>query len=413
MREQEIRGIMEAYAQVYSGPEQLDEVNYDVESEKEAIKRRDAALGWVGNQARRLANATVDSFKDSDHPTKGKDTFTSSPTKPAKPPTEKQGPPVPKRLQTQPASAPTRQPAGSGSSSSPRPAATAAAKPAASGPVLSKKDGVEGTGVGANFKPRAFTDAEKSRYASVAAKPATPATTEKDPMKIWAAAHPDLAAKVKPGQSGYNSIQQQRNAASLSAPVAPASSTLGKTVTAATAKPLGTNFNSSPTAAPKPAATPAIRPGGLGMSSAGLNAKSSVTTGTTGAPVKPAAPAATPAPAPAAAPTPKPSTPGAGRDFLMKQQLKQDLDIFDIVKGHLLDEGYAETEEAAIVMMANMSEEWRNSVLESYGINIQETKGDGNLANNYPPYDTVTRGDVIAGALGKDQMGGKKKKKKD
>ena len=38
-------------------------------------------------------------------------------------------------------------------------------------------------------------------------------------------------------------------------------------------------------------------------------------------------------------------------------------------------------------------------------------KGDGNLANNYPPYDKVTRGDVIAGALGKDQEGGKKKKK--
>ena len=37
---------------------------------------------------------------------------------------------------------------------------------------------------------------------------------------------------------------------------------------------------------------------------------------------------------------------------------------------------------------------------------------DGNLANNYPPYDTVTRGDVIAGATGNDEMGGKKKKKK-
>jgi hypothetical protein len=38
-------------------------------------------------------------------------------------------------------------------------------------------------------------------------------------------------------------------------------------------------------------------------------------------------------------------------------------------------------------------------------------KGDGNLANNYPPYDKVTRGDIIAGALGKDQEGGKKKKR--
>jgi len=32
---------------------------------------------------------------------------------------------------------------------------------------------------------------------------------------------------------------------------------------------------------------------------------------------------------------------------------------------------------------------------------------DGNLANNYPPYNKVTRGDVIAGATGKDEMGGK------
>jgi len=44
---------------------------------------------------------------------------------------------------------------------------------------------------------------------------------------------------------------------------------------------------------------------------------------------------------------------------------------------------------------------------------IEEAKkpNDGNLANNYPPYDKVTRGDVIAGRLGKDHMGGKKKVK--
>lgn len=40
-----------------------------------------------------------------------------------------------------------------------------------------------------------------------------------------------------------------------------------------------------------------------------------------------------------------------------------------------------------------------------------EEGNDGNLANNYPPYDKVTRGDVIAGATGKDQMGGKRKVK--
>ncbi len=40
-----------------------------------------------------------------------------------------------------------------------------------------------------------------------------------------------------------------------------------------------------------------------------------------------------------------------------------------------------------------------------------EEGNDGNLANNYPPYDKVTHGDVITGRLGKDHMGGKAKKK--
>jgi hypothetical protein len=40
---------------------------------------------------------------------------------------------------------------------------------------------------------------------------------------------------------------------------------------------------------------------------------------------------------------------------------------------------------------------------------VAEKKNDGNLANNAKPYDKVTRGDVIAGRLGKDEMGGKKK----
>jgi hypothetical protein len=42
-----------------------------------------------------------------------------------------------------------------------------------------------------------------------------------------------------------------------------------------------------------------------------------------------------------------------------------------------------------------------------------EEGNDGNLANNAKPYDKVTRGDVIAGRLGKDEMGGKKKVKEE
>lgn len=55
------------------------------------------------------------------------------------------------------------------------------------------------------------------------------------------------------------------------------------------------------------------------------------------------------------------------------------------------------------------------TVDEMYGQGVYEgkKKGDGNLANNAKPYDKVTRGDVIAGRLGKDEEGGKKKVKED
>lgn len=52
----------------------------------------------------------------------------------------------------------------------------------------------------------------------------------------------------------------------------------------------------------------------------------------------------------------------------------QSVDLFDLVKGHLLDEGYAETEEAALAIMANMGEEWRNSILEQSAIASRAAK---------------------------------------
>ena len=38
-------------------------------------------------------------------------------------------------------------------------------------------------------------------------------------------------------------------------------------------------------------------------------------------------------------------------------------DLYDIILSHLLDEGYAETPEAAEAIMVNMSEEWRESII--------------------------------------------------
>jgi hypothetical protein len=64
---------------------------------------------------------------------------------------------------------------------------------------------------------------------------------------------------------------------------------------------------------------------------------------------------------------------------------------------------------------AKPKKEKEKEVDETYGQGVYEgkKKGDGNLANNAKPYDKVTRGDVIAGRLGKDEKGGKVKEAKE
>jgi hypothetical protein len=44
---------------------------------------------------------------------------------------------------------------------------------------------------------------------------------------------------------------------------------------------------------------------------------------------------------------------------------KEETDLYDIILSHLLDEGYAETPEAAEAIMVNMSEDWRESIVEA------------------------------------------------
>ena len=69
--------------------------------------------------------------------------------------------------------------------------------------------------------------------------------------------------------------------------------------------------------------------------------------------------------------SPAPSTAKTGFDLAKKGvNLAASVDIFDLVKGHLLDEGYADSEEGAMVIMTNMSEQWRKSILEAHGVEI-------------------------------------------
>ena len=184
------------------GPEVLSEAgSYNVKAEEEAIKKRNAAFGFVGNQARRLANATVDSFKTDKNPTKGKDTFTASPKISVERPKSKfagardtaiekakqiKGSPV---VGEKPAPAPAST---AGTTTTPRPAVSSTA-------------------------PRPAASSTAPRPAAVPAKPMGGA-----PMDQFARANPTLAAKVKPGQSGYDTINTRLSADNDRGPSTPA-----------------------------------------------------------------------------------------------------------------------------------------------------------------------------------------------
>jgi hypothetical protein len=53
--------------------------------------------------------------------------------------------------------------------------------------------------------------------------------------------------------------------------------------------------------------------------------------------------------------------------------VREDLDIYDLVLDHLLDEGFCDDVESAEVVMANMSEEWLDEILD------EETKGETHM----------------------------------
>ena len=47
-----------------------------------------------------------------------------------------------------------------------------------------------------------------------------------------------------------------------------------------------------------------------------------------------------------------------------KTGVSESFDLYDIILSHLLDEGYADTEQAAEAIMVNMGEEWREDIVE-------------------------------------------------
>lgn len=54
----------------------------------------------------------------------------------------------------------------------------------------------------------------------------------------------------------------------------------------------------------------------------------------------------------------------AAAAMFRQQAHKEEIDFYDVILSHLLKEGFAESEEAATAIMANMSERWIHSILE-------------------------------------------------
>jgi hypothetical protein len=54
---------------------------------------------------------------------------------------------------------------------------------------------------------------------------------------------------------------------------------------------------------------------------------------------------------------------------------KEEVDLYDVILSHLLDEGYADTQEAAEAIMVNMSEDWRESIVEGIVDKVASTAG--------------------------------------
>jgi hypothetical protein len=190
-------------------------------------------------------------------------------------------------------------------------------------------------------------------------------------------------AVAKPAPSGTNSGQFGRYVPGSQQVKTPTATTPTKLapVTPATAKPAPTATRpsaSSPTPKPAAATAPAAKPSAMDQFAkanpkiAAASAERDRTRGTSATtnPLMKDMKSRLPAPK-----TPSPTTAKTGFDLAKKGvNLAAGFDMFDVVKGYLIGEGYADTEEAALAIMINMSEEWRQSIVEERAPGVKPYK---------------------------------------
>ena len=64
----------------------------------------------------------------------------------------------------------------------------------------------------------------------------------------------------------------------------------------------------------------------------------------------------------------------AEQERKIKRNVKEESDLFDFILEYLVAEGYADTNQSALVIMANMSEEWRQSIVEADSVEAMRAR---------------------------------------
>ena len=76
---------------------------------------------------------------------------------------------------------------------------------------------------------------------------------------------------------------------------------------------------------------------------------------------------------------------GLAKGAMGKAEVEESYDLFDYMMEYLIDEGYAETPEAALAIMGNMSEDWRESICEDVTY-LEVAMGEGKVPWDDPAH---------------------------
>jgi hypothetical protein len=91
-----------------------------------------------------------------------------------------------------------------------------------------------------------------------------------------------------------------------------------------------------------------------------------------------------------------------------RKKFDEETDLFDYLLEYLVAEGYADTNDAAIAIMSNMSEEWRDSILDEKFISPYEGKPTyGNPQGHSPAMKALKKSDDLQ----KTELGSERQKK--